>query len=504
MHVFFEDDGQLKAGTVLADNDTSLQVESASGKRLKIKAAAVLLRFSDPSPAALNVEAHKLAGELDPDFLWEVSGEAEFGFADLAREYYGRSPAPPESAAVALALAHAPMYFYKRGKGRYRKAPADALKAALASVERKLRDSEQMASWEGELRAHRLPEALRRKAADAAPSPRQERARVEGAGSGVRGAAYQSGRAARAVRRDPVVARLSLQRVPRPGVSARASSFRRGEALPALPELPRRRRARFLDRRSHDDRDRRRVLGARARRTAITRSASTSPRRRLSIARGSPLDADRARAPVDRLHAGTQDHDAAARSRSTAFTLAEGRSPPALSLYAEVARRRRAGSSRDARRIAFRSPPTCASTRSARRSRTICRHRRIRRGRRASRAVDVRADARGAARQGRFPADRLQLLRRLGRGAGRQGRDRSAAARLAARQGRRRAHDLRQQHLGQGARGRPRRRPLSDAVERQGEDEHASGRASGPRARALPVGELAACAATATSSTSGS
>jgi len=34
MHVFFEDDGQLKAGTVLADNDSSLQVEAASGKRL--------------------------------------------------------------------------------------------------------------------------------------------------------------------------------------------------------------------------------------------------------------------------------------------------------------------------------------------------------------------------------------------------------------------------------------------------------------------------------------
>src|SRR6185369_3408971 len=161
MHVFFEDDGQLKAGTVLADNDTSLQVEAASGKRLKIKAAAVLLRFAEPSPAALNLEAQKLAVELDPDFLWQVSGEDEFGFADLAREYYGRTPAPPESAAVALALAHAPMYFYKRGKGRYRKAPPDALKAALASVERKLRESEQMASWVAELRAGRLPDALR-------------------------------------------------------------------------------------------------------------------------------------------------------------------------------------------------------------------------------------------------------------------------------------------------------------------------------------------------------
>ena len=89
MHVFFEDDGQLKAGTVLADNDSSLQVEAASGKRLKIKAAAVLLRFAEPSPSTLIAEAQTQARELDPNFLWEVSGDDEFGFADLAREYFG-------------------------------------------------------------------------------------------------------------------------------------------------------------------------------------------------------------------------------------------------------------------------------------------------------------------------------------------------------------------------------------------------------------------------------
>jgi len=161
MHVFFEDDGQLKAGTVLADNDTSLQVEAASGKRLKIKATAVLLRFAEPSPAALLADAHRLVADLDPDFLWEVSGKDEFAFGDLAREYFGRPPAPIEAAAVASALAAAPMYFYKRGKGRYRKAPPEALKAALASVERKKREGEQLAIWRDELCARRLPEALR-------------------------------------------------------------------------------------------------------------------------------------------------------------------------------------------------------------------------------------------------------------------------------------------------------------------------------------------------------
>src|SRR5512144_803312 len=147
MNVLFEDDGQLKAGSVLADNDTSLQVESAYGKRLKIKAAAVLLRFASPSPAALLTDAQQQARDIDPDFLWQVSGDDEFGFAELATEYHGRAPHPVEAAAVAFALASAPMYFYKRGKGRYRRAPPDALAAALASVERKKREAAQIAEW---------------------------------------------------------------------------------------------------------------------------------------------------------------------------------------------------------------------------------------------------------------------------------------------------------------------------------------------------------------------
>ena len=41
------------------------------------------------------------------------------------------------------------MYFYKKGKGRYKAAPRAALKAALASVERKRREAEQRARVRG-------------------------------------------------------------------------------------------------------------------------------------------------------------------------------------------------------------------------------------------------------------------------------------------------------------------------------------------------------------------
>ena len=157
MNVLFEDDGHLKAGSVLADNDASLQIETASGKRQKIKAGAVLLRFAAPAAGAILGEAQKLASELDPAFLWEAIGDGEFGFDDLAREYYGAHPTPEQAAAVAMLLHASPMYFYKKGKGRYRKAPPESLQAALASVGRKQRESAQIAGWVAELDAHRLP-----------------------------------------------------------------------------------------------------------------------------------------------------------------------------------------------------------------------------------------------------------------------------------------------------------------------------------------------------------
>ncbi len=57
------------------------------------------------------------------------------------------------------------MHFYKKGKGRYRKAPPESLRAALASVERKQCEAARIEHWVGELSAHRLPEEFRPKLA---------------------------------------------------------------------------------------------------------------------------------------------------------------------------------------------------------------------------------------------------------------------------------------------------------------------------------------------------
>ena len=89
-----------------------------------------------------------------------MSDGREFAFTDLAAEYYGHAPRPAEAAALAICLHAAPTHFYKKGKGRYRAAPADALKAALAGAERKRREAEEVAACAEQLKAHRLPERI--------------------------------------------------------------------------------------------------------------------------------------------------------------------------------------------------------------------------------------------------------------------------------------------------------------------------------------------------------
>ena len=157
MFVFYEEDGQFKAGRVMADNDASLQVETASGKRSKIKADRVFQRFSAPEPAAFMDAAHAVRDEADPDFLWEAAGTEEFDYQQLAEEYFGHSPQPHEAAGILMRLHEAPMHFYKKGSGRYKPAPAENLASAKASVERKAREAMQVEEWKASLVGGALP-----------------------------------------------------------------------------------------------------------------------------------------------------------------------------------------------------------------------------------------------------------------------------------------------------------------------------------------------------------
>lgn len=161
MNVFFEESGDFKAGVVLSQQGEAYQVEIPSGKRTKVRARDVLLQFDTPAPEAMMADAALVAEEVDLDFLWEVAGEEEFGFADLGLEYFGHPPKPHEAAGLVLKLHSAPVYFYRKGKGRYKAAPEASLKAALAGIEKKRQQALVQARYVEELKAGRLPEEFK-------------------------------------------------------------------------------------------------------------------------------------------------------------------------------------------------------------------------------------------------------------------------------------------------------------------------------------------------------
>lgn len=160
MNVFFEESGDFKVGSVLSQAGEAYQVELSSGKRSKVKAKDVLLQFEKPDPAALLEAAKGIAADVDLEFLWEVAGQEEFGFAELGAEYFGHAPLPAEAAGLVLALHNAPIYFYKKGRGRYKAAPEQSLRAAQAGIEKKKQQALIQAGYVEELKAGKLPAAL--------------------------------------------------------------------------------------------------------------------------------------------------------------------------------------------------------------------------------------------------------------------------------------------------------------------------------------------------------
>lgn len=161
MYALFEDAGKFQAGRVMTEAESSMQIELESGKRVKVKSANVLLRFETPQPAELIASAQKLARDIDLDLAWEFAPEQDFGFADLARDYFESSAGVEKQAAALFRLFEAPHYFRRLGKGHFRKAPEETVKAALLGIERKKQLAAQVDAWAGELVDGRCPAPVR-------------------------------------------------------------------------------------------------------------------------------------------------------------------------------------------------------------------------------------------------------------------------------------------------------------------------------------------------------
>ncbi len=161
MFVLFEEAGKYLGGRMLSEAEASAQVELDTGKRVKVKSAHIVLRFDKPAPAELVAEARALAATMDLDLAWEFAAEGEFGFADLAADYFSDKPTLAQQAAALFALFEAPHYFRRAGKGRFKKAPAEIVQQALAAIEKKKLVTAQIAEWAAQLAAGVCPAPIR-------------------------------------------------------------------------------------------------------------------------------------------------------------------------------------------------------------------------------------------------------------------------------------------------------------------------------------------------------
>jgi exoribonuclease II len=161
LFALFDEAGKFLTGRVMSEAESSLQIELDSGKRVKVKAANVLLKFDKPAPAALMGGAQALAPEIELDLAWEFAPEDEFGYADLARDYFSEQATLEQQVAALLRLTDAPHYFRRAGKGRFKKAPPEILQQALAALEKKKQVQEQIDAWTAELAAGTCPEPIR-------------------------------------------------------------------------------------------------------------------------------------------------------------------------------------------------------------------------------------------------------------------------------------------------------------------------------------------------------
>jgi exoribonuclease-2 len=308
-YALFDDAGKFLAGRVMSESDSSIQVELESGKRVKVKSSHVLLRFEKPQPAELIAQGQALAREIDLDLAWEFASDGEFGFADLARDYFDASAGPVQQAAALFRLFEAPHYFRRMAKGVFRKAPEETVKAALLGIERKRLQALQIQEWAGELAAGRTPQPVRDQLYKILFRPDKNAAEYKAVVE-----------ASRQSQRSPLDLLKAAGAITSPYQfhwrRFLFEEFGKGTGFPPLTapaitdELPRADVAAFSidDSQTTEIDDALSVLGHRRLRRAHRGAGPGHPA-------GQPRRQGRARAPVHGLHAGLEAHDAARRHR---------------------------------------------------------------------------------------------------------------------------------------------------------------------------------------------
>ena len=265
MYALFDDAGKFHAGRVMSEADSSMQVELGSGKRVKVKAANVLLQLRQArSPAELLAEAQALAARdrSRPGLGVRARGRVRLrrpGARLLRRQGRRRRSRPRRCSACSRRRTTSAAL----GKGLFRKAPEEIVQGGAA------RHRAQEAGRGADRRLGRRagrPAAARRRSASSSTrscsSPTRTRpstrrwSRRRGARRRAPLDLLQGGR------RDRLARTSSTGGASCSSTSRRAPASRRSPAPAIKDDAAAGRGAGLLDRRLGHHRDRRRAVGA--------------------------------------------------------------------------------------------------------------------------------------------------------------------------------------------------------------------------------------------------
>lgn len=163
MHFIYEEGGEIKGATAIgafvagADHHAA---QTMFGKRIKLKSKDIWHQWATHDLDKTMHNAALIAAEIDMDFLWECAPTNEFTFATVADDYFGQKLVTEHMVAVAMALQNAPIYFRRKGRGQFLRAPEEQLKAALIAVERKRQEVQLQKEWEEDMLQGLLPQVI--------------------------------------------------------------------------------------------------------------------------------------------------------------------------------------------------------------------------------------------------------------------------------------------------------------------------------------------------------
>jgi len=102
-----------------------------------------------------------MSQSIELDLAWEFAPETEFGFADIAREYFSADASLAHQVGALIRIYEAPHYFRRAGKGRFKKAASETVQLALAGIEKKKQIVAQIERWSHELIAGECPAPIK-------------------------------------------------------------------------------------------------------------------------------------------------------------------------------------------------------------------------------------------------------------------------------------------------------------------------------------------------------